>query len=213
MARIKVNEEIQILNQILSNKIDLNHNYLPHLEIEPNISPNAAIRNSQITGNVYIEENVHVVNAVIRADEGTPFYICSGSNIQDFAILHAYTTQMNGKQIKENLVYVEQKGYFAIYIDHDVSISHGVLIHGPCYIGKNSFIGFKATVDGANIGNNVEIGAHSYIQKTTIPDNIAIAPNAVITKPEDIEKYIIPRTNINNRIVKINSEMAEIYKN
>ena len=88
------------MNEILSNKVDLNHTYLPCMEVEPNINPKAAIRNSQITGNVIIEENVHVVNAVIRADEGTPFYISSGSNIQDFAILHAYSTQVDGKQAR-----------------------------------------------------------------------------------------------------------------
>ena len=83
---------------------------------------------------------------------------------------------------------IEGEGYFSIYIAENVSVSHGVLIHGPSHIKENTFIGFKATIDAASIGSNVEIGALSYIKNVNIPDNIAISANAIITKPEDIEK-------------------------
>lgn len=168
----------------------------------PVIHESAAIRNSQITGNVTVGENVHIVNAAIRADEGSPFYIGKGSNIQDFCTLHGYA---------EQLIPVEDKHY-SIYIDEYVSVAHGALVHGPAYIGKNSFIGFKATIDAAIIGNNVEIGAHSYIKRVTIPDNTAIAPNAVITSEEDIEKYITEPSGINQKVVSVNLEMAAAYK-
>ncbi|MEI7475730.1 MAG: hypothetical protein WCK67_13230 [bacterium] len=200
------------MNKILSNKTVESTKYLPHFEEEPDIHPSATIRNSIIEGKVHICENVHIVNAAIRADEGTPFYIGKNSNIQDFAVLHAYCIHEYGNDLEQNKVYVENKGYFAIYIDEKVSLSHGVLVHGPSYVGKNSFIGFKATIDGANVGENVEIGAHAYIKNVTIPDNTAIMPNAVITKEEDIEKYIINSAGINKRIVNVNIEMAEVYK-
>jgi len=56
--------------------------YLPENIVLPTIHPAATIVNSTITGDVVIEEDVFVINAVIRADEGTPFYISKGSNIQ-----------------------------------------------------------------------------------------------------------------------------------
>lgn len=181
--------------------------------MQPIIHNTATIRNSALTGDINVRENVHIVNAVIRADEGSPFYIGAGSNIQDFAVLHGYSTQENDNPLLENLVKVEGKGFYSIYIAENVSISHGVLIHGPSYIKENTFIGFKTTIDGANIGCNVEIGAHSYIKNVNIPNNIAISPNAIITKTNDIDKYIVPLTGINSRIIEINKEMTVSYGN
>ncbi len=199
------------MNNILPNEVNENTNFLPCSKIKPSIHPTATVRNSQLVGNVIVEENVHIVNAVIRADEGTPFYIGKGSNIQDFAVLHGYTTQENDNPINKSLIKIDGKGYYSIYISENVSISHGVLVHGPSHIKENTFIGFKVTIDGANIGSNVEIGAHSYIKNVNIPDNIAISANAIITKTEDIEKYVITLAGINKRIIEVNQEMAVAY--
>ncbi|MFH0702314.1 MAG: carbonate dehydratase [bacterium] len=200
------------MNEILSNKINSETVYLPFTEIAPFIHPTAVIRNSSIVGNVIINENVHIVNAAVRADEGSPFYIGANSNIQDFAVLHSYTTQKNQDLIKENLVFIPEQGYYAIYICQNVTVAHGALIHGPSKIGCNTFIGFKATVDKASIGSNVEIGAHAYIKKVSIPDNIGIAPNAVILKEEDIKKYTVPLIGVNEKIIQVNLELAKAYK-
>lgn len=196
---------------ILSNETLENSIYLPKNKTEPQINEKAAIRNSQITGNAIISENVHIVNAAIRADEGTPFFIGKGSNIQDFCVLHGYVVREKDEQINSNLILVEGT-YYSIYIGEHVTIAHGALVHGPAYIGDHSFIGFKSTIDAANIGKNVEIGAHSYIKRVNIPDNVAILPNAVITKQEDIKKYIVDTTGINTKIINVNLEMAEAYK-
>lgn len=200
------------MNNIVFNELGSDANFLPNEKFEPQIHPSAAIRNSQIAGNVIIDESVHVVNAVIRADEGTPFYIGKGSNIQDFCILHGYATRDGNIAVDDNYVNVDGKKY-SIYIGVNVSASHGVLVHGPTYIGDNTFLGFKSTIDGARIGRNVEIGAHSYIKNVTIPDGIAIAPNSIITSNEDIKKYITNLSGINKKISKINHEMAEAYCN
>ncbi len=198
------------MSKILMNESTENAVYIPAAAVQPIIHRSAAIRNSQITGNVTVAEKVHIVNAVIRADEGTPFYIGKGSNIQDFCTLHGYVTRNDKAEITENLIPVEDK-YYSIYIDEYVSVAHGALVHGPSYIGYNSFIGFKATIDAAVIGNNVEIGAHSYIKSVAIPDNIAIAPNAVITEEKDIEKFVVKPSGINKKVVNVNLEMAEAY--
>src|SRR5690606_41469278 len=44
---------------------------------------------TSVIGDVTIKDNVYVApNVSIRADEGTPFYIGSNTNIQDGVILH-----------------------------------------------------------------------------------------------------------------------------
>lgn len=199
-----------IMNHIEENIIIGDTKYLPKEKTEPQIDESATIRHSRITGNVIIKEDVHIVNAVLRADEGSPFYIGKGSNIQDFCVLHGYASNKGDGIFTENLVSVEGEHY-SIYISKYVSISHGALIHGPSYVGDNTFVGFKSTIDAATIGHNVEIGAHSYIAKVAIPDNTAIAPGAIITKEEDIKKYTVEKKGINKKIVEVNIEMAKAY--
>ena len=90
-----------------------------------------------IIGEVIIEQEVFVApGAVIRADECGPFRICKGTNIQDLAILHGLFEK-----------YVEVDGVkYSIHIGSHCSITHGAKIHGPCQIGKKTFIGFDAKV-------------------------------------------------------------------
>ena len=199
------------MNEILYNETIKDAIHLPLEKEKPRIHETASIRSSQITGNVIISEQVHIVNAAIRADEGTPFYIGKGSNIQDFCVLHGYVIREKDENIKSNLILVDGE-YYSIYIGEYVTVAHGALIHGPSRIGNNTFIGFKTSIDAAEIGNNVEIGAHSYIKRVKIPDNTAIAPNAVITEEQDIEKYIVKPIGINQKIIDVNLEMVNAYK-
>lgn len=197
-------------NKILINKACSNCSYLPVEEVMPTIHPGATVRNSELFGDVTIDEGAHVVNAILRADEGTPFYIGKGSNIQDFCTLHGYTARDGNRVVAENLVYVNGEPY-SIYISESVSLSHGVLVHGPSFVGSNTFIGFKSTLDAASVGKNVEIGAHCYIQSVNIPDNTAILPGSIITKQEDIAKCTTLLTGINTKIAKVNVEMSKCY--
>lgn len=197
---------------IRPNRVTPYARFLPRQTVYPKVHPTATIRgNTQIIGDVTVSPRVHIANAVLRADEGTPFFIGEGSNLQDFVLLHAHSTQADGRPKWENLIPVPGKGYYAVYIGKNTSLAHGAIVHGPVYIGDNSFISFKATIDHASIGNNVEIGAHAYIKNVAIPDNVAIAPGAVITRPEDIRRFIAPRQNLNPKIARINSEMALAY--
>jgi carbon dioxide concentrating mechanism protein CcmM len=199
----KKEESVRLMN-------NQQEHFLPESKKNPQISKSASIRNSQITGDVIIEDNVHIANAVLRADEGTPFYIGRNSNIQDFVTLHAYTTQEGSNRLYNKLIEVNDSHY-AIYIDEEVSLSHGVLVHGPSFVGRNTFVGFKSTLDGANLGQNVEVGAHSYIKDVTIPDNTAIVPGAVITHSDDIKKFTTTPVGINMRIAEVNKQLARRY--
>ncbi|QAY65813.1 carbonate dehydratase [Paenibacillus protaetiae] len=119
-----------------------------------------------IIGDVAISNNVFVApSATLRADEGTPFFIGSNTNIQDGVILHG---------LVHETVRVGRKRY-SIYIGRGVSIAHGALIHGPCVIGEGVFVGFKSIVFNAVVGRG------SYISMDAIVTNgVRIAPNRFV---------------------------------
>lgn len=123
--------------------------------VSPTIDPTAYVGPfSTIIGDVTIRKNVFVApNASIRADEGFPFYIDSNSNIQDGVILHglAQGRVMNGS--KE----------YSIYIGKQVSCTHGCIIHGPCKLGDNVFVGFHAIVYNAIVGDNCYISTNALV--------------------------------------------------
>lgn len=103
---------------------------------------------SSVIGDVSIEKDVFVgCSVVLRADEGSPFYIGAGSNIQDGVIFHG---------LKNNKFYVNDKEY-SIYVGRKVSIAHGALIHGPVIIGNHTFVGFRAVVSNAIVEDNCYI--------------------------------------------------------
>ncbi|MFS8071598.1 MAG: SulP family inorganic anion transporter, partial [Byssovorax sp.] len=79
-----------------------------------------------VIGRVTMGEHVHVAaGSSVRADEGSPFFIGSNTNIQDGAILHA---------LKDKRVSVGAEEW-AIYVGKNVSIAHNAIVHGPCYVG------------------------------------------------------------------------------
>ena len=137
------------------------------LEIMPNIAPSSFIGPfSSVIGDVTIEENVFVAcNVTIRADEGTPFYIGENTNIQDGVILHG---------LRKGRVLVDDIEY-SIYIGNKVSCAHGCIIHGPCKLDDNVFVGFNSIVFNAIIGEG------SYISNGAIITNgVKVAPNRFI---------------------------------
>ena len=100
---------------------------------------------AEIIGEVVLEEDVSIwFGAVIRADDNKIF-IGKGSNIQDNCILHSSINYGN------------------IVIGENVTVGHGVILHG-CKISNNSLIGMGSIIlDGAEIGENTIIGAGSLV--------------------------------------------------
>jgi len=124
-----------------------------------------------IIGDVTLEDGVIVApHTSIRADEGTPFYVGKGTNIQDNVTLHG----LHGK-------HVEVVGeYYSIHIGSHCSIAHKALIHGPASIGKKTFIGFRAIVHFSTLGRNCFVNSGAVIQNSKIGNNCYIGINAVV---------------------------------
>ncbi|MFD1171078.1 LbetaH domain-containing protein [Oceanobacillus picturae] len=146
---------------------------------------------SSVIGGVTIKDNVYVApNVSIRADEGTPFYIGSDTNIQDGVILHGLLNRMISVGRKE----------FSIFLGKQVTIAHGALVHGPCFIGDKVFVGFNAIVYDAIVGKGSFISYNAVVTNgVRIPPNRFIPPganidsqkkaNALLRAPEDSREF------------------------
>ena len=101
----------------------------------PEVPPTAYIDpTAQVIGHVKIGQYVFVgPNAVIRADEQDdsghvcPIIVEDECNVQDGVIIHA----LAGTEVT---------------IGQRTSLAHGAIVHGPCRIDEDSFIGFGAVV-------------------------------------------------------------------
>jgi len=140
---------------------------------DPVIHKDAFIsRHAIIIGKVVIDQDVMVApGAILRADEGAPFHVCKGVNIQDMVNFHGLLDQ-----------YVEVLGKrYSIYIDSHSSITHGATVHGPAYIGKKSFLGFGSKVHNSQIGRNCFIDGDTFIKNSTIAEYCHIGAKVLIS--------------------------------
>ena len=124
-----------------------------------------------IVGKVNIGKNVFVgPTAVIRADEpGSTIVIGDNCNVQDRAIIHAL----------ENT---------SVLIEENTSLAHGCIIHGPCKIGKNCFIGFGSVVFKSEIEQDVVIKHLVIVEGVSIPARKIVESGKVIRGEEDARK-------------------------
>lgn len=163
-------------------------------------------RSARITGRVIIEKDVIVCpHVTLRADEGTPFKICKGTNIQDSVIMHGlyneFVTGDDGQQ-------------YSIYVSSHCTISHRATIHGPAKIGKKTFIGFHAIVHNSTIGRNCHIGLGAIIENVKIADERLVRSGMVVdcqaiadSLPPVDEKH----KQFNKGVVDHNKHLVVIY--
>jgi len=174
----------------------------PHIDEKDFVSSKATI-----IGDVLLEENVIVCpNVSIRADEGAPFRIRYGTNIQDGVILHG---------LKDRFVTDDEGKKYSIYIGSHSTIAHGAIIHGPVMIGKHSFVGFGAIIHNAVIGRNCHIGFGAIIRGVTVPDfryvrdglvvNKQAVADALPTADEHLQEF-------NAEVVDFNKGLVQKYK-
>jgi len=159
-----------------------------------------------VIGRVVMGEHVHVAaGSSVRADEGSPFFIGANTNIQDGSILHA---------LKEKRVVVGEEEW-AIYVGKNVSIAHGAIVHGPCYIGDDSFVGFKAVVHDSVVGARCFIGIGAVVVGVEIPDGRHV-PHGRIVDTADAVAALPHVTHLhgefNEDVVDVNRGLAVAYQ-
>jgi carbon dioxide concentrating mechanism protein CcmM len=159
-----------------------------------------------IVGNVTVENNTYVGPFVsIRADEGTPFYVGSNSNLQDGVILHGLKNKYMEKDNKR----------YSIYIGNGVSCAHGSLIHGPSRIDDNVFIGFKAIVYNARVAEGCFISSGAVVTNgVELKPNSFVPPGANIDTQEKADRLSpVPKTEeeFAIEVQRVNQEFPASY--
>jgi len=148
---------------------------------EPQIHETAFVHSfSHIIGDVEISSNVIVApGSSVRADEGAPFFIGENTNIQDGVVIHG---------LEQGRVLGDNKKEYSVWVGKDSCITHMALIHGPCYIGDNCFIGFRSTVFNARVGDGCIVMMHALIQDVEIPPGKYVSSGAVITSQQQADR-------------------------
>lgn len=178
-------------------------------EHSPQIATTAFVsKTASVIGPVIIDEHVMVSpGASIRGDEGGKIYIGKKTNVQDNVIMHG---------LKEQSVIVGSERY-SIYISEEVSCTHACIIHGPAFVGKNTFIGFGSVVHSSTVGKNCYIGHGARLLQVNIPDGKYVPHGALVHTSqavEDLPNVSDKGTHVirfNYEVVEVNAELAEGY--
>ncbi|MFO0665921.1 MAG: SulP family inorganic anion transporter [Polyangiaceae bacterium] len=158
-----------------------------------------------VIGRVVMGEHVHIAaGSSVRADEGTPFFLGSNTNLQDGVVVHA---------LKDKHVLVGGEPW-AVYVGQNVSIAHDALVHGPCYIGDNTFVGFKAVVHDSVIGSNCFVGIGAVVVGVEIPDGRHVPHGRIVSTADDVENLPMATEvhhEFNEDVVEVNRGLAAAY--
>jgi carbon dioxide concentrating mechanism protein CcmM len=174
---------------------------------EPQIHPTAFIHSfSNLIGDVHISANVMVAPGTsIRADEGSPFHIGVGSNVQDGVVIHG---------LEQGRVVGDDGNQYSVWIGKNTSITHMALIHGPCYVGDDCFIGFRSTVFNARVGAGCIVMMHVLIQDVEIPPGRYVPSGMVITTQQEADRLPSVQDSdaqFAHHVVGINNALREGY--
>lgn len=159
-----------------------------------------------VIGRVVLGEHVHVAaGSSVRADEGTPFFIGDNTNVQDGVVIHA---------LKDRHVRVRGESW-AVYVGRNVSIAHDALVHGPCYVGDDTFIGFKAVVHDSVIGKHCFIGIGAVVVGVEIPDGKRVPHGMIVDSADAVERLPDAEHShheFNEDVVEVNRGLALAYQ-
>ena len=171
---------------------------LPVIQESAFVDPTAII-----CGKVIIGENVFIgPYAVIRADEVDdkgemdPIIIGANSNIQDGVVIHS----KSGGLVK---------------IGEHTSIAHRSIVHGPCIVGDNVFIGFNSVLFNCVVGNRSVVRHNSVVENCEVPEGFYIPSTTNIHSDEELSKIqpVTPQaSDFSEDVARTNIELVKGYK-
>lgn len=185
---------------------------IPEIHRTAYVHPLAAV-----IGNVHLGKRVMVAPAAsVRGDEGQPIWVDDDVNIQDCVVLHALETHVNGMLVREAVVEVDGE-FYGVYISPRVSLAHQSQVHGPAFIGCDTFVGMQALVFRATVGKNCVIEPKALVMGVNIPDGKYVPAGALITTQEEADNLPFitknyPLRNLNHAVVHVNTELAQGYR-
>lgn len=167
----------------------------------PDIARTAYVHpTATVIGRVCIGDRACVgPHAVIRADEagpnGTiePIVIGECANVQDCVVIHAL-------------------GGTGVTIGPRTSIAHAAVIHGPCEIGANCFVGFNSIIFRATMESKVIVLHQALVEGVAVPGGRMIASGARVVDEEDVRQLELATTEMiafAARVVQANMQLVE----
>ncbi|MFZ5646056.1 MAG: transferase [Bacillota bacterium] len=164
----------------------------------PHVHPTTYIHHSAVLiGDVRVGKNVIICpGVVLRADEGAPIIIGEGSNIQDRVIMHC----LNGSSIE---------------IGERCSIAHGAVIHGPCVLGRETFVGFNAVVHNARLGSNCFVYHCALVTSVDLAHATLVPAGRMLQSQEEAEGLpaASPREmEFISKVLGVNEELRRGYR-
>lgn len=148
-----------------------------HAGDRPKIAATAYVHQTAVLiGNVEIGERVYIgPNAVIRADEPGPdgtvgaIILREESNIQDGVVIHAL-------------------GGTGVEIGPRSSLAHTAVVHGPCRIGADTFVGFGSVIFNASLADSVIVMHRALVEDVTVHGGLFVPPMATVRSDEALER-------------------------
>lgn len=129
-----------------------------------------------LIGNVVVGAEVFIApGAVLRADEPgpdgkvKPIVVEEQVNVQDCVVVHA----LGGTEVR---------------IGHGSSIAHAAVVHGPCEIGANCFVGFNSVVFKATLGNGVIVMHQALVEGVNVPPALHVPSMTAVRSDEDVRR-------------------------
>jgi carbon dioxide concentrating mechanism protein CcmM len=126
-------------------------------------------------------------------------------NIQDGAVIHG---------LEQGRVTGDDGEPYSVRISDNASITHMALIHGPAYVGKGCFIGFRSTVFNARVGDGCIVMSHALIENVEVPAGKYIASGSVIIHQQQADR--LPNvqeadSTFARHVVSINQKLRQGY--
>lgn len=150
-----------------------------------------------IIGKVLIGKHVFIgPGVIIRADEpGSFIKIDDNCNIQDRVIIHSLIDK-------------------EVIVGRNASITHGCIVHGPCKLESNCFIGFGSVIFDSNIGEGAMIMNLCCIEGVSIPAGKLVTSTKLIHNQKEVDMLTDVTTDnqcFSNNICKVNFNLVEEY--
>jgi len=156
-----------------------------------------------LCGRVVVQENVFIgPYAVIRADEVDanghmePIVIGAHSNIQDGVVIHS-------------------KSGAAVTIGERTSIAHRAIVHGPCAVGDNVFIGFNTVLFNCAVGDGCVVRHNSVVDGLDLPPGFYVPSTQRIGPQTDlatIPKVTADASEFSEDVARTNNSLVQGYK-